>query len=136
MAEPRLGKDGSVLIGAATAATITDWELSVNQDALEKTSFGDGWDRTYTAGLRGPVATVNGYYSDTDAAQVALTALIHSTSTPAPVTVVLLTVSTTGSKAGWTGSAIPQLTIGAGQDGIDTISGTFQFSGGVSVYST
>ena len=136
MATPKLGKDGSVLIGANTAATITDWELAVNQDALEKTSFGDGYNRTYVAGLRGPVATVNGYYGDTDVAQSALTALIKSTSTPAAVTVVLLTHSTTGAKAGWTGSAIPQLTIGAGADAIMTISGTFQFSGGVSTYAT
>jgi len=136
MAAPRLGKDGSVLIGAATAAHITDWELAVNQDALEKTAFGDGWDRTYTVGLRGPVATINGYYGDTDTAQSALTALIHSTSTPASVTVVLLTNSTTGAKAGWTGTAIPQLTVGSAQDAIDTISGTFQFTGGVSTYAT
>jgi len=136
MATPRLGKDGSVLIGANTAAHITDWELAVNQDALEKTAFGSGYDREYVAGLRGPVATVNGYYGDTDTAQSALTALIHSTSTPAAVTVVLLTMSTTGAKAGWTGSAIPQLTIGAGADALMTISGTFQFTGGVSVYST
>lgn len=136
MAAPRLGKDGSVLIGAATAAHITDWELAVNQDALEKTAFGDAYDRTYTPGLRGPVATINGYYGDTDVAQSALTALIHSTSTPATVTCVLLTNSTTGEKAGWTGSAIPQLTIGAGADALMTISGTMQFTGGVSTYAT
>ncbi len=136
MAAPRLGKDGSVLIGSNTVATITDWELAINQDALEKTAFGSGFDRDYVAGLRGPVATVNGYFDDSDTAQAALTALIHSTSTPAAVTVVLLTHSTTGAKQGWTGSAIPQLTIGAGADAIQTISGTFQFSGGVSTYAT
>ena len=83
MAAPRLGKDGSVLIGTDTVAHITDWELAINQDALEKTAFGDGYDRTYTAGLRGPVATINGYYGDTDTAQNALEALLHSTADPA-----------------------------------------------------
>ena len=136
MAAPRLGKDGLLLIGANTAAHITDWELAVNQDALEKTAFGDGFDRTYTPGLRGPVATFNGYYGDTDAAQSALTALIHSTSTPVAVTAVLLTVGTTGAKEGFTGSAIAQITIGAAADAIQTISGTLQYSGGVSTYAT
>ena len=136
MASPRLGKDGLLLIGANTAAHITDWELAVNQDALEKTAFGDGYDRTYVPGLRGPVGTFNGYYGDTDAAQSALTAMIHSTSTPAVVTAVLLTVGTTGAKQGWTGSAVSQITLGAAADGIQTISGTLQYSGGLSTYAT
>ncbi len=135
MADPRLGKDGILLIGANEAANITDWELAINQDALEKTSFGDGYDRTYIAGLRGPVATFNGF-TDTSVAQLALMALVHSTADPTTVTAVLLTNNTTGAKEGWTGSAIPQLTFGAAADGIQTISGTLQFTGGLSTYGT
>ena len=135
MAAPRLGKDGLLLIGANTAANITDWELAVNQDALEKTAFGDGFDRTYIAGMRGPVATFNGY-TDTSVAQLALMALVHSTADPTTVTAVLLTVGTTGAKQGWTGTAIPQITLGAAADGIQTISGTLQYTGGLSTYAT
>ena len=142
MADPRLGKDGSVYLttetyssDAAIIATITDWELAVNQDALEKTSFGDGYDRTYTAGLRGPVATINGYYGDTDAQQADIV-VNYTNTTPTTLMTVLLTVSTTGSKQGWKGRAITQMTQGAAADGIQTFSGTLQYVDGLSTYSS
>jgi len=142
MATPRLGKDGAVYLttktyssDAAIIAQITDWELAVNQDALEKTAFGSGYDREYEVGIRGAVATVNGYYVPTDAQQVDL--LAHYTAAaPATVMAVLITNSTVGSKAGWKGRAIPQFTNGAGMDGIQTISGTLQFTDGISTYSS
>ena len=137
MALPLLGKEGALRVGTELMAHLTDWELAVNQDALEKTAFGDGYDRTYVAGLRGPVATFNGYYGETDTAQFMLVDLIHSTSTPTTLSVILQTNSTwsTAAKQGWTGKAIPNLTIGAAADGIQTISGTLTFSGGLDTYA-
>jgi len=142
MASPRLGKDGAIYLttkakssDGAAIAHITDWELAVNQDALEKTAFGDGYDRTYVPGIRGPVATFNGYYGDTDPQQIDLLTQITST-TPNTVMVSLITVSTAGSQQGWKGRAISQITQGAAADGIQTISGTFQFEDGISTYSS
>ena len=142
MATPRLGKDGAVYLttetyssDAAIVAQITDWELAVNQDALEKTAFGSGYNREYEVGVRGPVATINGYYVQTDAQQVDLVAQ-HSAATPATVMAVLLTDSTVGFKKGWKGRAIPQMTNGSAADAIQTISGTLQFTTGLSTYSS
>ena len=142
MADPRLGKDGAVYLTTKTnssdgaiIATITDWELAVNADALEKTSFGDGYDRTYAAGLRGPVATINGYYGDTDAQQADIV-VNYTNTTPQTLMTVLLTVSTVGSKQGWKGRAITQMTQGAAADGIQTFSGTLQYVDGLSTYSS
>ena len=143
MAAPRLGKDGAVYLttktnssDGAAIAYITDWELAVNQDALEKTAFGDGYDRTYVAGIRGPVATINGYYGDTDAAQQIDLVANYTAATPATVMAILITDSTVGSKKGWKGRAIAQMTNGAAADAIQTISGTLQFIDGVSTYSS
>ncbi len=137
MALPLLGKEGAIRIATELLAHISDWELAINQDVLEKTSFGDGFQRTYIAGLRGPVATFNGFYDETDTAQFMLADLIHSTSTPTTLTVVLQTNSTwsTASKQGWTGKAIPNITIGAAVDGVQTFSGTLTFSGGLDTYA-
>ncbi len=142
MAAPRLGKDGAFYLTTTTGswnatlvALITDWELAVNQDALEKTAFGSGYDREYVAGLRGPVATINGYYVSTDASQADLIAH-YTAATPATVMAVLLTNSVTGAKAGWKGRVIPQMTNGAGADAIQTLSGTLQFVDGISTYSS
>lgn len=144
MASPRLGKDGAIYLSTDVISTdlatraiahITDWELAVNQDALEKTAFGDGFQRTYTAGLRGPVATFNGYFGETDAQQGWFTNQI-TTTIPRSVGIALITVNTLGSKQGWRGSAFANVTLGAAQDGVQTISGTLTFNGGLDTYST
>ena len=143
MADPRLGKDGALYLttestepwSAAAVAHVTDWELAVNQDALEKTAFGDGYDRTYVAALRGPVGTFNGYYGDTDPQQADLLTQ-YTGSTPQQLKCVLLTHSVVGSKQGWEGNAIVQMTQGAPADGLQTISGTLQFVDGLSTYSS
>ena len=142
MADPRLGKDGAVYLTTKTyssdgaiIATITDWELAVNQDALEKTSFGAGYDRQYVVGMRGPTATINGYYGDTDAQQADIV-VNYTNTTPQTLMCILLTNSVTGSKEGWKGRAITQMTQGAAADGIQTFSGTLQFVDGLSTYSS
>ncbi len=142
MAAPRLGKDGAVYLttddkssDVALVAHITDWELAVNQDALEKTAFGDGFDRTYIAGMRGPVATFNGYYGDTDAQQADILTQ-YTGATPNLLRVALLTINTAGSQQGWVGTGIVQMTQGAAADGIQTLSGTVQFDDGISTFSS
>ena len=144
MASPRLGKDGAMYLSTDVISTdlatraiahITDWELAVNQDALEKTAFGDGYDRAYTAGMRGPVATFNGYYGETDAQQGWFTNQI-TTAIPHSVGIALITISETSEKQGWRGAAFANVTLGAAADGIQTISGTLTFNGGLDTYST
>ena len=148
MANPRLGKDGAIYLSTLNFTTavptgaiahITDWELAINQDALEKTSFGDGYDRSYAVGLRGPVGTFNGYCMDTSTgggAQQADLLTQYTGATPNTLLVALLTVSTAGSQQGWKGQAITQMTQGAAADGIQTISGTLQFADGISTFSS
>ena len=144
MAGPRLGKDGAIYLSTDLLSTdlstrpiahITDWELVVNQDVLEKTAFVDGYDRTHVAGLRGPVATFNGYYGETDPQQEWLTNQM-TTAIPRAVGIALVTVSTTAAKQGWRGSAFANITLGAAAEGIQTLSGTLTFNGGLDTFDS
>ena len=123
------GKDGDVVSSGDTLAHITNWELSIAEDALETTVFGDGWDRTYVPGLRTATATISGYFADDDTGQRNLYYNGMSTRTPAQVAVKLKYSATLG----FEGNAIVTgLTIGAPVDGIQTFSANLQFNGGVS----
>lgn len=124
-----LGKDGDVVSSGDTLAYINNWELSIAEDALETTAFGDGWDRTYVPGLRSATATISGYFADDDTGQRNFFYNGMSTRTPAVVAAKLKYSAT----AGYEGNAIVTgITIGAPVDGLQTFSANLQFSGGVS----
>jgi len=132
------GWDGKILVGSGEMAQINSWEISFAGDALENTAFGDTvHDRGFEPGLRSHTVTFSGYYEDSDTAQSALVDNMMSTNASAASTLVLLHNKTTGSKAGFTGSAvITGLTVGEPVDGLATFNGTAQISGGLSTYST
>jgi hypothetical protein len=125
------GKDGDVVSSGDTLGYITNWELNITQDALEKTAFGDGWDRTYVPGLRGATMTASGYFADDDTGQRNFFLQGMSTRTPAQVAVKLK--YGTGANAGFEGNVVVTgVTVGSAPDGLQTFSMTGTFNGGVS----
>lgn len=134
------GYDGMIRLGSTIAASwaainITKWNMSVETDALEITDFGDK-DRTYVPGLRNVTATFEGYYDEAAAAHDYVTDGISSTGTPRSVAVLLLYQNGT-TKKGWRGTGVvTNVSIDVPFDGIQTISGTLQMCGGVSVFSS
>ena len=131
------GKDGYVRLSSENVAHINTWELNIAADALEITSFSDGWDRTYVPGLRGPTATFSGYYEDTDTGQYKGLSYLLSTGTPTTVTARLLYYRLLKSATstwynGFAGTAvITGMTLGSAVEGVQTISGNLQFDGGI-----
>lgn len=131
------GWDGHVLIGSNEVAQINEWTLEMTADALEKTNFGSTYDREFTPGMRSFTASLTGYSEDTDAAQLAALAEFTTNSTPAVVTLVLLTNNTTGAKCGFTGSAVLSgITRGATPDGLQSFSANAQYTGSLTTYAT
>lgn len=131
-----VGKDGRLLIGGATAVLIDQWELDLTQDALEVTAF-DNKDRKYELGLRNAAGTFQGTYVSTGAGQSAVLANFESTNTAAKTTAVMIYNNVTGSIAGWSGTAIiTGVRIGNPVSGRTDISGSIQFDGGVSAYTS
>ncbi len=130
------GWDGALYIGTDELLPMNSWTINFTADALEKTCFGED-DRTYDPGLRSAVVDFSGYYTDTCTAAAALTDNFKSTATNTAMTVVCLTVRTTGAKAGWTGTGpMTALTIGGAVDGLVPFSGSIQISAGMSTYSS
>lgn len=127
------GKDGYVNINDLPLLHINNWELSIANDALETTAFGDGWDRTYVPGLRGVTATFSGYYEDTSTGQYAVLSYLLNTGTPTTVAAQLLYYHpTTATFNGFAGTAvITGITLGAPVDGVQPISANLQFDGGI-----
>jgi hypothetical protein len=127
------GKDGYVNLAGEKLLHINNWELSIADDALETTAFGDGWDRTFVPGLRGATATFAGYYEDTSTGQYLALSYLLNTGTPTTVSAQLLYYHpTTATYNGFAGGAvITGITLGAPVDGIQPISGNLQFDGGV-----
>lgn len=133
------GWDGSILIGTNAMAHINQWTINFVQEAIDNTAFGSTtpYDRTYEPGMRAHTVSVEGQLGSTDPAQLALLNGMKSTQAGAAVTLILLTKSTTGSKAGWTGSGVPTaITPAQPRGSVGTFSATFQVSGGLSTYST
>ena len=126
------GWDGSIKIGANEIAQINNWEMSMNGDALEKTAFAASVnDRAFDPGLRSHTISFSGYCEDTGTAQDALLDNMAAGNTNAVATIVVNYDRTT--PKGWTGSgAITNLTVGTPVDGLETISGSFQITGGLS----
>lgn len=125
-----LGKDGKVISSGDTLAYITNWELSMAEDALETTAFGDGFNRTYVPGLRAATATVSGYFADDDTGSRNLFYNMMSTRTPAQVAVKLKYGSV--ASAGYEGNAvITGVTVGVPNEGLQTFSANLTFNGGV-----
>lgn len=124
-----LGKDGSVISSGDTIGHINSWELSLAQDALETTAFGDGWDRTYVPGLRSGTVTFSGYFEDTDTGQRNIFYQGMSTRTPAVVALKLRY----GVANGYEGNiVVTGVTIGSPMEGLQTFSASGQFTSGVS----
>jgi hypothetical protein len=133
------GYDGAIRLGTTTASSaainITKWNMSVETDALEVTDFGDK-DRTYVPGLRNVTATFEGYYDEAAAPHDYVTDGISSTGTPRVLFAHLIYQNGT-TKKGWKGSAVvTNVSLDVPNDGVQTISGTLQFAGGVSVFSS
>lgn len=128
-----LGKDGYIDIDGKNMVQVNNWELNIAEDALETTVFGGGWDRTYVPGLRGPTATFSGYFEDTSTGQYNAISYVLNTGTPTSVDVKLYYYHpTTATYNGYAGNAvITGITLGAAVDGLQTISGNLQFTGGV-----
>ena len=128
-----MGKDGYVNLAGEKLLHINNWELSIADDALETTAFGSGWDRAYVPGLRGATATFAGYYEDTSTGQYLALSYLLNTGTPTTVDAQLLYYHpTTATYAGFAGGAvITGITLGEAVDGLQSISGTLQFDGGV-----
>jgi len=126
------GKDGDVVSSTNdTLARITNWELSMAEDALETTAFGDGWDRTFVPGLRSATVSISGYFEEDSTGQRNL--FLNGMSTRTPAQVALKLKYGTGANAGYEGNAIVTgVTIGVPVDGVQTFSANAQFTGGVS----
>jgi len=125
-----MGYDGSVVIGTATVAYMTEWTIEMAGDALEVTSFGDTYDRAYVPGIRSHTGTLSGYSETSDAAQKALAAEMTTGSAPAVVTLKCLANNNAGSITGFTGSAVlTGITHGATPDGLQTFSANCQYTG-------
>jgi hypothetical protein len=130
-----IGKDGYVNLAGKKMLNINNWELNITEDALETTCFSSAtpWDRTYVPGLRGVTATFSGYYEDTSTGQYTAVGYLLNTGTPTTVAAQLLySHPTTATYNGYGGGAvITGITLGAAVDGIQTISGTLTFDGGI-----
>ncbi len=75
------GKGGSVLIGAATVAEISNWSLDLGADDIDITSFdSDGW-KEYLAGLKEWSGSLEGNYKsdDTNGQKAIITAWVNGT---------------------------------------------------------
>jgi hypothetical protein len=125
-----LGKDGTINSTGGAIANITNWELSLADDALETSAFGGGWDRTYVPGLRSATATASGYFAEDDAGALAIFSNMLSSAAPALEHVHLKYGS--AATAGYHGNAVVTgVTIGAPNDGLQTFSANLQFTAGV-----
>ena len=131
------GWDGALLIGSNVIGKLTEWSLDAGAEVIEKTSFGDMYDRAYTPGMRGPhTVSFSGYRETTNAGQDAITDVFTGASKPAAATMYLLTKKTTGTDAGFTGSVIlTGFSQGVSMDGMQTFSGAGQFAGKLSTHS-
>ena len=130
------GVDGSIMMGVNVMAHINSWEMSPSGDALEATDFGDK-DRVFLPGLRNHAVTFAGHCESTQAAQLELLNNMKSSNSFKSVQAILLKVSTAGAKAGWAGKGpMTGLAVGNVADGLASISGTIQISGGMTTYAT
>lgn len=124
------GKDGDIVSSSNdTLGHFNNWELNIAADALEETSFGDGWDRKYVPGLRTATMTGSGYFEDDNTGQKNFYYQGMSTRTPAQVAVKLMHNATQGFEGNL---VVTGLTIGVPIDGLQTFSVTGTFNGGVS----
>lgn len=131
------GAGGAVLVGTDVVAEVESWTMDHVLELADTTALGDK-DRTFdTYTLRNTTGSMSVKFNSTDTAQIAINAQIVSGATPAVVTLVLLTNNTVGSKAGYTGSAwLTGLGITTGVDSAIMENVSFQYSGGVTAYTT
>jgi len=116
------GKGGTVTIGGSTVGVAYNWEITVEQDAVDVSHFGTDW-RENIIGLRGWTGTVDCRFDVGDAGLTALQNAILGTS-PATVSLSLAT----GDGATYSGSAIinsETLTVNVE----DAIEASFDFTG-------
>ena len=140
------GWDGQLRVKRTTNSTqvlgrLTEWSLDAGAEVIEKTAFGDTYDRSYTPGLRGPhTLSFSGYRETSDTGQDVITDRWTDTGTsrvPAVVGAILLTMKTTALKAGFSGDVIlTGFSQGVSFDGMQTFSGAGQFAGKLATYST
>ena len=65
------GSEGTVLVGTDAIAEIRSFSLEASAEVIEDTSMGDT-DRSFKAGLKSFTGSVEVFWDETDAAQIAL----------------------------------------------------------------
>jgi hypothetical protein len=91
------GKEGTISWAAGNVAGFDNWNMDINVDMLDVTSFSTGtlqW-REFTPGLSAAAGTISGNF---DAASTGLNDLIVATVTPATGTLILEADKTQGGK--------------------------------------
>lgn len=127
------GWKGSIEVNNDEIGSVNNWEVAFNGDALENTAFGDTvYDRGFQPGLRNHTITFSGYCDAADAGQQTL---LDSMKTTQESELVTIQCFYDRDKPGWGGSAVVTgITIGTPVDGLASINGTLQISGGLKPY--
>lgn len=118
------GNDGVVIIGSDTMAEVISFTIDQTAEVIEDTSMGNN-SKSYKASFTDATATIETYFDDTDAAQLACTA-------GSSVTVNLQMEGNTTGDHRLTGSGIVTgRSIGVAHDGIVSATYSVQVSGGL-----
>lgn len=129
------GKGGTVLIGTVPILTLNDWNITIENNLHDVTSFSTGdvvW-RSFAVGLNSGSGSISGMW-DVGGGSTAQRDMQDNVFTPASATVVLEVDQTLGGK--YSGTAfISRQGVGVPIDGLATIDWDIQFSGPVT-YST
>ena len=125
------GWDGSIMVGATTIAFMTEWTLEMTADALERTAFGDTFDRAYLSGLRSHTVSFSGYSDDADAGQLAVLAEMTTSLAPAQLTLKMMTNNNAGgtSRGYQLTIVLTGITRSAAPDALQTFSANGQGTG-------
>jgi predicted secreted protein len=67
----KLGRNSRIKLGTTTIARMTSFELSINNEMIDITSFGDGWAK-FARGMQSWTASVDGHLDLDDASQSTL----------------------------------------------------------------
>lgn len=134
------GKGGSVKFSSSTGGTpalagdLREWNLNVEADMFEISTFGSSGWRQFQPNLNGASGTINGYWNvEGSTTMKAIQEHILSQSTD-PATLDLLVSD--AEQNGYTGSAyVTQINPGASVDGIVQFNANFTYTGPVA-YST
>jgi len=127
------GWNGLITANETEITKANSFEVSFSGDALENTTFKDSvYDRGFQPGLRSHTVSFTGYCDQTDSGQMVLLDMMKTTEEPVNVTIQCFHHR---DEPGWGGNAvITGLTVSTPIDGLSTLSGTLQISGGLKPY--